>query len=264
MTSLRETRSIQEYKDTLFMRQYVMDKKAGLPAGEFPDFLRGFRWYRHENRFEDVYNAALVAMPVLGGYVVAKAAKEKLALTDYPLSKVNRGMQILAAYLDGSPIEVAESEDPADLVSTPCYSIESDLAELPDVLTVDVAREKDAELRAEGGAEWKESLDKNAAERIALLKERFSDITACKNCVYNIVREIGKNILPAIEEALSSLLPADQDFLLHGLDAFPKNKEVLAFYDRFLESTPPEYLKIQVEKYRGRVKKGVKTTGWES
>ncbi len=110
----------------------------------------------------------------------------------------------------------------------------------------------------------KKMLALSPAERIEQYKEIVQSFTTCKNAMYNIVRQKGKDMISQIEEHIESLIPADQAYILHGLDAFPKHKKIIAFYKAFLEKHPGEWIAGETEKYLARVESGKKTTGWEN
>jgi hypothetical protein len=95
------------------------------------------------------------------------------------------------------------------------------------------------------------------------LEKLATKLTVCKDNVYQLVRTTGDTLLPAIEAHIYDLCATDQGFLLHGLDAFPKKKSVIAFFNRFVKKNRHPSLDVMARRHRDRVKKGKKTTGWE-
>jgi hypothetical protein len=169
-------------------------------------------WFSHNPKFEDLYNACEASMPVLGAYIMYKAKKENLGLDDYSLAQVNRAAQLLGEYLDSASISMEETESSCDVVSFPLYSMEDDLKKMKKLLEIDeVISKKEKELHERANADQKKILKLSPPKRIDLLKEKFSEITACKNCVYNMVRANGDQVLDTIEEIIYTLHQTDQD-----------------------------------------------------
>jgi len=252
--------SIAAYMNALFGFNVAMHApKATVSERDFPMLLRGFFWFSHNPLFQDVYDAARAMMPVFGAYIVLAAKRGE---SDFG-SK--RAADLLADYLDDGALSLRPNEDSCDVVKSPCYAIESALDAVADLMSIGgEIIELEAKL-AEGASEGlAKILALPPKGRVSVLKERMLEVAGSKNAVYNIVRVAGIRMLPAIEAHLGSLHPRDQDYVLHGLDAFPKSKRVLAFYDRFLERNRDEYLAERVKKYRARVSKGIRTTGWET
>jgi hypothetical protein len=263
---LQTVTSFAEYKDGLFMLQYAMNASdRALPEEDFGILLRPFLWFSLDPKFEDLFDVCTAAMPVLGAYIIHKTKNENVPKDDFSLVQVSRLADLLAGYLDSGAISLGETEEAANIISYPCYSLDAELGKIRNLLKVDsVIVKKEEELNAGATAGLKEILKLSPKERIVRLKDKSTDLNTCKNCVYNIIRSCGKSLLKPLAQNIHKLAPTDQDFFLHGLDAFPKSKDVLAFYDKFLADTKYESLKEPVAKYRERVKKGVKTTGWET
>ena len=262
---LKNASTIKAYQDAIFMYQYLLNNnQAKFEDSDFPLLLRSFYWYSQNPPFEDVLNAAKAAMPVMGAYLIYKSRNEGLALDSYPLDEVNDSMSLLGAYLDHSEFTLLDHKNSADVVRSPFYAME-DVSNIPNLLQSDtVIIEKEKQLKETAGKELALILAKTPKERLEILNEAFTSIIACNNCLYNIIRSKGKKMIAAIKSNIYKLHYADQDFILHGLDAFPKNQDVLAFYEEFLQKNQSEHLKKQVEKYYQRVKSGMKTTGWET
>jgi len=243
------------------MKIFLSNASGGtISPMEFRALLRCFRWYSHDPKFEDLYDASVAAMPVLGAMLAYLAKKGQ----GHSAQSVSRALEVLADYLDSASLSLRETEEGTDIVSTMIYSVESDVAKARNLLAINsVVKKKEAALQKRASPALKKLLKLSPRKRLENLKDRFQEVRTAKNYVYNFVRISGKDLLPVIEEALPDLHPMDQDYLLHGLDAFPKDKAVLAFFDRVLRSTKSEYLKQQVQKYKARVKKGEKTTGYE-
>lgn len=259
--SLEQSTSIHDFAEALGMKHFLMNASGGtISPEEFRGLLRCFQWYSHDPKFEDLYDASTAAMPVLGAAMIYLAKQDEA----YAVQQVSRAADLLGEYLDSASLSLRETEEGTAIVSTMLYAVEDKIAKAKGLLAINpVVKEKEAELLKRASPALKKLLKLSPKKRLEVLKDRFQEVRTAKNYLYNFVRLSGKDLLPVIDEALPRLHPMDQDYLLHGLDAFPKNKAVLAFFDRFLASTKSEYLKAQVEKYKERVKKGQKTTGYE-
>lgn len=259
--------SIEAYKDAVCMYQMTHQDADSVPASDFEWLLRPFEWYSHEPKFDDLYAAATACMTVLGATMIHLIRNEGEDKDSFEVSRIMNAMEVLGSYLDKATLSLPEGQESTNAVSLPLYSISDKVNETPKLMEVDasiIEKERFLAQKAKQDPLLAAALDRSPGERIEHLKNLFSSVTASKNFVYNIVRTHGESLIPEIEKLVPRLHPTDQDFFLHGLDAFPKSKKVLDFYDRFLKANKYPSLVENVEKYRGRVKKGVKTTGWET
>lgn len=245
----------------------MMNMLAG--NGHAPDreqfrqvMLRVFLWFSHDPAFDDLYDAATAALPVLAGYMM------DLAMRGEDVASLNRVLNLLAVYLDEAALESPATTESSFVIRMGLHGIDEALDQRPTtILDISpVVREKqDAILaRTDLSAALRTLLGAADGDKIRALHERFTDLSVAKNILYNIVRAAGEALLPVIEAHIFDLHPADQSFLLHGLDAFPKSKSVLAFYKRFLARNHYPSLVEEVKKYEKRVRSGTKTTGWET
>ncbi|MFY0532232.1 hypothetical protein [Nannocystis pusilla] len=102
--------------------------------------------------------------------------------------------------------------------------------------------------------------DREAFEQLAAT---CTELTVLANYVYSALRKCGRNLLPAIEKLLPTLLPADQLLWMHALDAFPGDAQVIGLYERTIAATESVFVKQEIGRYLERVRDGVETTGFE-
>jgi len=80
------------------------------------------------------------------------------------------------------------------------------------------------------------------------LKKLMEDIETAKHLAYWCLRHIADGFLEELK-IIHSFPPDYQSSILHALDAFPGNKDVIDFYKNFINKTKHEYLKEDAEKY---------------
>ena len=270
MPNQAQTDSIEEFLDALSMQSYIMNNVENPNWGK-NDFLvsiRAFLWFRHETgiKFIDLYEAHIAVMPIMGGAIAFLESQEEVA--SYIKKEINSVAKIMSEYLDSADFAIEDDQDPASVISMGCYQLLNLYDEYENLTLVDkssVAKKKHEELlnNPTTSKTLLEILQKEEKERIEYLKELHSKLAASKNVVYNMIRCAGNKVLDTIDSVIYDLYSTDADYILHGLDAFPEDEKVIEFYDSFFYKTNSPYLKKQVLKYRDRVEKGIKTTGWE-
>lgn len=260
MSVLTTTKSIAEYQDAIYNFDYeVRNEGLDVHSVPFEALLRPFRFLNDD--FEDFRNASMACMPLFAGFIIASAGNEDAT---YTVDSVKQTLELLGAYLDGRNIEIREHQDPAELIKL-SYDFDEHFAKaVNDIMAIPLISQQEEYLMSVADDALKNMLALSPAERIEQYKELAQSFTTCKNAVYNIIRKNGKDLLPQIEQHIESLIPADQAYILHGLDAFPKNKGIIAFYQSFLEKHADEWIAGETKKYLGRVESGKKTTGWEN
>lgn len=255
--------SIEAFSGQLGMFQLASANSGGdFNRDEFRRvMLRAFLWFSHDPGFEDLHQAATAAMPVLAGYMMDRRTR------DEDTSSVDEVLSLLATYLDEAALSLPPTREATNVVSMGLYGVAEALDQrAKTILGVSplVRRKQDSLLKRKSTtASLRKLLKASDGTKIRTLLHRFMDLKVAKNSVYNLVRLNGEHVLPEIEAHIFELHPADQDYLLHGLDAFPKSKLVLGFYKRFLAKNRHASLAEQVKKYARRVKAGMRTTGWE-
>ncbi|MCC6811519.1 MAG: hypothetical protein IT381_29080 [Deltaproteobacteria bacterium] len=266
-SDIAETTTIEAFSQGVTMLWVVhngLDRP--LSSAELGIVFRCFYWYAHEPELSDLRDAALAVMPVVGGYAQRMHDKGETDAS-YPLRDVLRAAEILAEYLDAASLTLRGDEDGAAIVVAAAYAMEDEVKKAGKKLLSSPPHVVKAERRLQALAKTRPGLKKllalSPAKRVERLKVVFRCVTIAKNDAYNFVRTSGSGSLALIERTLKKLHPADQDFLLHGLDAFPKNRAVLALYRRFLAKKRTPTLTENVKKYADRVRRGVRTTGWE-
>ena len=75
------------------------------------------------------------------------------------------------------------------------------------------------------------------------------ELYSSKHIAYWVLRHIGDRQLAHLEGLLPALPPSDQTYVLHAMDQFLSNPEVVAFYRRFIDATPHELLRNAAKKY---------------
>lgn len=260
MSVLVTTKSIVEYQDAIYSFDYdVRNEGLDVHSVPFEALLRPFRFLNDD--FEDFRNISMACMPLFAGFVIASAGNED---AEYATDSVKQTLEILGAYLDGRNIEIREHQDPAELIKLSYNFDEYFEKVINDMMAIPLISQQEEYLMSVADEGLKKVLALSPAERIEQYREIVQSFTTCKNAMYNIIREKGKDLVPQIEAHIESLIPADQAYILHGLDAFPKNKTIIAFYKSFLEKHPGEWIAGETEKYLERVESGKKTTGWEN
>ena len=252
------TPSILEYQDAIYEFAYDVENE-GLPVNSVPFevLLRPFRFW---DDFQDITCAMIACMPVFGGYILANGGKEEDRFTR---DEVKKTLDIAGAILDGRPFSISEWQDPAELLKLP-YDFTEKAGAIGNLLSVtSLIEEQEAHLQAIEEPGIAELMKLGTMERVERYTEVIQSISTCKNCVYNIVRNSGDQLLGEIEAHIDSLIPADQSFVLHGLDAFPKHEKIIAFLESFIEKHPGEWIAEEAGKYLERVRSGTETTGWE-
>ncbi len=260
MSVLVTTKSIAEYQDAIYSFDYeVSNEGRDVHSVPFETLLRSFRFLNDD--FEDFRNASMACMPLFAGFIIASAGNEDAT---YAVDSVKQTLELLGAYLDGRNIEIRERQDPAELIKL-SYDFDECFEKVTnDIMAIPLISQQEEYLMSVADDTLKKILALSPAARIEQYKELAQSFTTCKNAVYNIIRKKGKDLLPGIEQHIESLIPADQAYILHGLDAFPQNKEIISFYQSFLEKHADEWIAGETKKYLTRVQSGEKTTGWEN
>jgi hypothetical protein len=71
---------------------------------------------------------------------------------------------------------------------------------------------------------------------------------------YDILSKIADKHLDTVYDLTVTLAPVYQSFIIHSLEVFEKNPDVIKFYERYISETENKELKEEAEKYLARVK----------
>ena len=228
---------------------------------------RSFCWFSNERslRFTDLEVAMTAIMPMIGGAFSYVSGNEKIS---YLLEDLHKFAMVMAFCLEGGQIELAEYEVPANVISNNMYTIKEWFEEDKELSLLSLnklAMEAHEHLvKVNDNESLREILNMTEHERIENFSEKVTLLTACGDVAYSVTRDVGDKMTKVIESLLDEqkLLPAHISGLLRALDAFPKNKQVLALYESVLAKNKSTYLEEKIKKYQDCVKKGEKVPMW--
>ncbi len=222
------TISFEDYEVALDEIREELDagKKAEkLEDGEFFFALRPYCWFMHEPGFQDIMDICEDGLQVM-------MDNKDLLMEETNLMMGNEFMAVgtfLATYVDEGSYNPSEWKM---LFASP-------------EIAVHVTAEKYNEKLKETDAE--------AAEKMARLSAVFMRLEGCKHSSYYILRHLGVDYLPFLEVMIHKFPADDQTFILHALDAFPNNTEVIGFYNRYIEQVGSDHLRDAAQKYLANV-----------
>jgi hypothetical protein len=224
-----QTVDFQAYGEALAEIRTKLDageKAEGIDDTDVFFCLRPFCWFLHNPGFQDTMDTAEDAMHVL------QAHQQLLMEETNPLmgNEFLAVARFLASYLDKGTFDPTEWRM---------------LFASPEIATSTTAKKY---------AEKLEAVDADATAKMKALAEVMSQIEGSKHLSYWILRHIGADNLGVLEQMIHSFPSGDQTYILHALDAFPQNQEVIEFYERFIEKTQYDNLKEEAEKYLETVK----------
>lgn len=81
----------------------------------------------------------------------------------------------------------------------------------------------------------------------------LKQLMKAQHSAYHLLRTIGADHLDLLFDFTITLAPVYQEFILHALDAFPKNAGVIRFYQRYLEQVSVPSLEKQAREYLSAV-----------
>lgn len=246
---------ILDYKDAIFQLQHELNNTSDINSIPFDLLIRPFNFYK-EN-FEDIKYAAKACVPVLIGLIneTTEDTNNKFIIND-----TKRTLELLGKYLDDENFIISDHEDVVELFRLH-YKFEKYIEEAQYSTKINSFVQQ---FEKSYGSNINLKFNPNSIEeRIKYYKEVIQAISTSKNCVYNIIRIHGDKLIENIENTISSLLPSDQNYLLHGLDAFPNNQKIIEFYEKFIVKNNANWIGNETKKYLNRVKSGIKTNGWE-
>lgn len=222
------TTSFAQYEKALTLIREVLDKgeKPEISKEDFLMLLRPYYWYVHNPGFQDVIDTCEKFMETL------KQNKDVLLEETNPITG-NDFLAVgtfLANYLDVGKYDTSGWKM---LFASP---------EIGSAVIAEKFAKKLGELN-------KTDEEIQAMNNLAVL---MKDIEGTKHVAYWCLRHIGADFLEQLE-IVHSFPPNDQTYILHALDAFPGNKDVIKFYKGFIEKTSYDYLKKEAGKYLGNV-----------
>lgn len=255
------------FKDA-YNSKYILAQ--GFNAADLEEIARPFLWF--EKPFEELDFHMRNCMARMLALVSLRSDGK---VSRWKLEGVMDGLKLLDAIVQNGQIAVAPNKDPIDELRTA-----ADAA--ADLLEPDKERGWRMDRSPDDGKtvlddvppmkEFHEGwrgivpdalLDQGDRVSYEDLKELCAGLVQLKNAAYNLVRKGGDDHVDNIAALLPRLLPADQLYLLHGLDAFPKNPAVIALYERVIAETAYDHVREKVTAYLSRVRTGKKPTGWE-
>jgi hypothetical protein len=168
---------------------------------------------------------------------------------------------MLGAYLDaGMLMTTYDYEEPTTIVDAVCCALQAEfkLVHHSMIPFADVAiKTQEHLLQSSAGEPSFQILHWSDSRKIERLQELFMELALCKNLVYHVIRREGKQLLHNLTDWLYQLHPADQAYILRGLDGFPKNRQVMALYTDFIQNSESDYAVQEVEKYLDKVARGI-------
>jgi hypothetical protein len=212
----------------------LRDLRAGLDSGgavrdlsneDMLSILRAYLWWRRTLAFADVRDAMTAAMPILLAHPELRKNPAPGTLEDAWLG-VSR---FLATVLDEGRFDTSGWKTPPN----------------PPEVNVHVA-----------AAAWADVLPESEAGPLRTLSSTFEGLYAAKHVSYHVLRHVGAKNLTFLEGVLPAFPPADQGFVLHALDGHTHLPEVMAFYQRFVASTPYPHLREEARRRMGEVTEG--------
>jgi hypothetical protein len=255
---LHSARITEYYEAVLAFSKATADEGLAADSVPFGLLLRPFHFLNEH--FEDLEVGLTACMPVFTGFVLGAAITDN---TEYSSDKVKKLLNVAAAYLDCGKLEIEEHEDPADLLQPP-YDFSDKLSRMGNVTQIHpMIEEQEERLKAAEHPELLEWMALEPGKRIERYEEIIQAVVASKNTIYQLIRKHGDKLLTDIEATINTLIPADQDQLLHGLDAFPKHGAIMDFLQQFIAQNEGRYIAGQAQKYLDRIAAGVITTGNE-
>lgn len=258
-TEALNTHSIREYNDAIYGLMYDLSNTKGADprAVPFAKLLRPFLFWNQD--FDDLLQMMAATLPVFTGFHRAAATRSDYSFI-FANEELDKLLYIGAQLLDQEQFEISEREDPAEMLRPP-YNFEELARQMDDFYTLVKAEEE--RLGLNGNDAIKELMAIDPLQRVEQYKDLVMSIISAKNAVYNIIRSHGKVLLPDIEAHIESLIPGDQNYILHGLDAFPSDPEILDFLRQFIKKHQGEWIAEKASVYAQRVESGIKTSGWE-
>ena len=217
------TISFEDYQVALKEIRTALDKgqKAEkLEDAEFFFLLRPYCWFMHEPGFQDIMDICEDALQTM-------MDNKDLLMEETNLLMGNEFMSVgtfLATYVDEG------SYNPSG------WKLRYASPEVAVQATAQKYRDKLQE-------------DPEAAEKMNRLANLFSNIEGGKHQSYYILRNVGADYVSFLGTIIHQFPANDQTFILHALDAFPNNEEVIGFFNRYIEQTASDHLRETAQKY---------------
>jgi len=239
-------------------------------AAALPELLRPLQWWNDQG-WPDLDDALRNLMARLATLAHRSAREDSDA---YRTRELLAGAELLDGLLQTGQVALRPHETPEDVVRSACGAAlevltgeRSHWGPLPEddgERCLDAVPEMASFHQGWEGIVSPGVLAQGDVVALRRAQDLLQQVSTMKNTVYSLVRRCGDEHLEALDAVVDQQLPADQVLLLHGLDAFPKHPGVLALYDRVLRDSPHEFVTKSVTRYRDRVARGVRTSGWET
>ncbi|MFO7627170.1 MAG: hypothetical protein R6V62_07925 [Candidatus Fermentibacteraceae bacterium] len=254
--SVSPVRDVLEFQES-FNRAYILAPQRDVPPGKLEPLMRPFLWWKGDHIFTGLEHVLRAATALFAG-AAQQAMAEERAYAARPLIDT---AQFIYGYHRGE-LSIEPAVDPLELlVRSACQVI----ATLPgNGSLVDLAppalKEFHDGLKTVLPAEVLALDDRTILNALKLGCEA---LLQCKQTTYNVIRTCGNRHLDFLAESLEEMLPVDQVYFLHGLDAFPKDLAVAAFLRRFTEGASHMSVRESAARYLARVEAGEETSGFE-
>jgi|GEM_PF-2961256 len=258
-TEALSSHSIREYNDAIYGLMFELSNTEGTDplAVPFARLLRPFLFWNQG--FSDLQQMMAATFPVFTGFRRAASTRSDYSFI-FANEELDKLLYIGAQLLDQEQFEISERDDPAEMLRPP-YNFEELARQMDDFHTL--VKTEEERLGLNGNDAIKELMAIEPLQRAEQYNDLVMNIISAKNAVYNIIRRHGKVLLPDIEAHIESLIPGDQNYILHGLDAFPSDLDILAFLRQFIKKHQGEWIAEKASVYAQRVESGIKTSGWE-
>lgn len=221
LTKALGTDSFADYLATLSTIQRTPEWPDGLVVADFLLLLRPYYWYVSSPGFQDLMDAATTAHAALVRN--AKLLADELSASGLP--------QFLEGYVNHESLDGTG------------WDFLASSAELAAAL--------DAEAAGKHLAKARKVKDAAALVELARL---FRAVEGAKHLTYRALRVVGPRFLDHLEALVHKLAPDDQGFVLQALDGAKKDRQVVAFYQRFIEETEYDGLAEEAAGYLKRVR----------
>ncbi|MDB4944130.1 MAG: hypothetical protein JWP97_3664 [Labilithrix sp.] len=226
-----------------------------LTAADVPGLARPFQWWNDiELAFDELEQQMRGVMARMLAILSLHAPSEG-GPAPTEVEELAVGVHFIDGYINRQEIELPESTNPTRALRAACEAARSLLGEdAPPVLP----RVPEMQTFHEG---WRGILPDEVIaldDRAALdqLAATCAEVLVLENFVFNVLRRSGREVLGALDDALTELLPADQVLWLHGLAGFVGDAEVIGLYERVIAGVDSDLVRDMTKEYLGRVRPG--------
>lgn len=251
---------IKEFQDAFLGELYFQAEK--LDERHLAALQRPFLWWHNVDH--SFYEVELQMRGVMARFLALVSLNRPAdgESLPYDVEQVLTAVTFIDNYIHQGEVMVPETANPQSVVEDACRSALKLHEQDPRPI---LPRVSEMQYFHEG---WRgilpdATIDLGDSEAFEQLAGTCTELTVLANYVYSALRKCGRNLLPAIEKLLPTLLPADQLLWMHALDAFPGDAQVIGLYERTITATESTFVKQGIGRYLERVRNGVETTGFE-